>query len=141
MRRRKGLPAIQRIAEHGADAASRDVGMRLRALRAEEERLRQVSSFVQHYDQMSVAGATGLTLGALQGRRQFAARLRDAADRQREVVAQQEGHFQQQVERWRNARTQALALQRFNDRIRQREHERRERHEQMALDEIAQRRR
>jgi flagellar export protein FliJ len=141
MRRRKSLHTIQRLAEHGADAASRDVGTRLRALRAEEERLRQVNGFLQHYDQLSVTASTGLTLGALQGRRQFAARLRDATDRQRQVVEQQEGHYQQQVERWRNARAQALALQRFNERVRQREHEQRERREQGRLDEIAQRRR
>lgn len=141
MRRRKGLHTIQRLAEHQADAASRDVGQRLRALRAEEERLRQVSSFLDHYDRLSTSAATGLTLGAMQGRRQFAARLRETAERQREVVAQQEAGYRQQVERWRSARAQALALQRFNERIRQQEHEQQERREQASLDEIAQRRR
>jgi flagellar export protein FliJ len=141
MPRRKGLHAIQRLAEHAADAASRDVGQRLRALRAEEERLRQVNSFVEHYDELSVATAPGLTVGAMRGRRQFAARLRDAAERQRQVVEQQEGHYHQHVERWRGARAQALALQRFNDRIRQREQDKRERHEQAVLDEIARQRR
>lgn len=141
MRRRKGLHAIQRLAEHNADAASRDVGARLRALRAEEERLRQVNGFLQHYDQLSVTPGTGLTLGAILGRRQFASRLRDAVEKQREVVGQQETHYQQHVERWRNARAQALALQRFNERLRQREHDRQERREQHDLDEIAQRRR
>lgn len=140
MRRKRGLHAIQRLAEHGADAASRDVGARLRALRAEEERLRQVNSFVDHYERMSVAGGASLTLGAIQGRRQFAARLRDAADRQRQVVAEQEVHYQSQVERWRAARAQALALQRFNDRVRQREVEESERREQATLDEIGLRR-
>lgn len=139
MRRRKGLQTIQRLAEYGADAASRDVGHRLRALRAEEERLRQVDGFLQHYDQMSVTSAPGLTIGAMQGRRQFAARLRDAADRQRTVVAEQEDHYQQQVARWRGARTQALALRRFNERIRKHEQDQRERREQARLDEIGQR--
>lgn len=141
MRRKRGLHTIQRLAEYGADAASRDVGTRLRALRAEEERLRQVNSFLDHYERMSVTGGTGLTLGAMQGRRQFAARLRDAADRQRQVVQEQEGHYQAQVDRWRSARSQALALQRFNDRVRQRELEALERREQATLDEIGLRRR
>jgi flagellar export protein FliJ len=141
MRRRKGLHTIQRLAEYRADSASRDVGTRLRALRAEEERLRQVNSFLRHYDELSVTSAPGMTASAMLGRRQFAGRLRDAAERQRQVVEQQEGHYQQQVERWRNARSEALALQRFNERIRHREHERQERREQARLDEIAQRRR
>jgi flagellar export protein FliJ len=141
MKRRKGLHTLQRLAEHRADAASRDVGVRLRALRAEEERLRQVEGYIRHYDQLSVTAGPGLTLGAMQGRRHFAARLRDAAERQRQVVSQQEDHYQQHVERWRGARAQALALQRFNERIRQHEHEQHERREQANLDEMAQRRR
>jgi flagellar export protein FliJ len=141
MRRRKGLHTIQRIAEYGADVASRDVGARLRTLRAEEERLRQVRAYLEHYDKMSVSGSPGLTLGTMQGRRQFAARLREAVERQAGVVEQQQVQYQQQVERWREARARALSLQRFNGRIRQREDEQRERREQATVDEIAQRRR
>ena len=139
--RRKGLRTIQRLAEHGADAAARDVGHRLRILRAEEERLRQVSSFLDHYDQMSVTAAAGLTINTMQGRRQFALRLREAADRQRQAVAEQENLYRQHVERWRGARSQALALQRFNERIRQREQDEKERREQARIDEIARQRR
>ena len=141
MKRGRGLLTLQRLAEHGADAASREVGARLRALRAEEERFRQVSTFVEHYDRLSVSGDTVLALGAIQGRRQFAARLREAALRQRDVVAEQERHYQVHVERWRAARAQALALQRFNERTRRREIDERERREQAALDEIGLRRR
>ena len=50
MRRTKRLQSIQRLAEHGADAASRDIGFRLQSLRAEEERLRQVQAYLEHYD-------------------------------------------------------------------------------------------
>lgn len=141
MRRRKGLHSIQRIAEHGADTAARDVGNRLRSLQAEEERLRQVRAYLEHYERMSVTGAAGLTLGAMQGRRQFAARLRDAVDRQARVVEEHQAHYLQQVERWRDARSRSLSLQRFNQRIRQHETDRLERHEQANLDEIAQRQR
>lgn len=141
MRRRKPLTSLQRLAEFAADAASRDVGARLRALRVEEERLRQVSGFVDHYDSLSVAGAPGLTVGGLKGRRQFSHRLRDAAGRQRQAVEESEQRYRQQVEKWHDARAQALALERFNERLRERERERRERHDQAVLDEVAQRRR
>lgn len=141
MRRRKPLDSLQRLAEFGADAASRDVGLRLRTLRAEEERLRQIDGYLQHYERISADGAAGLPLGMVTGRRQFAARLREAATRQRQLVAEEETRYQQQVDRWRGARAQALALQRFNERIRERDAELRERQEQRLLDEVAQRRR
>jgi flagellar export protein FliJ len=142
MRHRKsGLPTLQRLAQHGADAASREVGARLRALRAEEERLQQVKAYLEHYRKLSVSASPGLTLGTVQGRRQFASRLQEAVERQARVVAEQQALYQQQVQRWREARAQALALQRYNERTREHEQERRERRDQANLDEIAQRRR
>lgn len=141
MRKKRELVTIQKLAEHGADAASREVGARLRALRAEEERLRQVTGFAEHYEQFSGSEAAGMTLGALQGRRQFAARLRIAADQQREVVRAEEGRYLGQVDRWRDARARALSLQRYNEHVRKAAREDGERREQSVLDEIALRRR
>lgn len=141
MRQRKPLTSLQRLAEFGADAASRDVGQRLRSLSTEEERLRQIDSYLQQYERLSADGGSGLTVAMITGRRQFASRLREAAIRQRQVVAEEHSRYQQQVERWRGARAQALALQRYNERIRERIGEHRERLEQRLLDEIAQRRR
>ncbi len=141
MRHRKPLHSLQRLAEFAAAAASRDIGQRLRSLRAEEERLRQVDSFVGQYDRLSVSGTPGLTVGGLTGRRQFTTRLRDTAERQRQAVQECELRYRQQVERWREARAQARALQRFNGRLREREQEQRERREQALLDEVARRRR
>lgn len=142
MRHRKsGLPTLQRLAEHGADAASREVGARLRALRAEEERLQQVDAYLEHYRKLSVSDSPGLTLGTIQARRQFASRLQEAVGRQARVVAEQQALYQQKVERWREARARALALQRYNERAQEREQEHRARRDQAILDEIAQRRR
>ncbi len=141
MRRRKPLTTLQRLAEFGADAASRDVGQRLRALRAEEERLQQINGYLQQYERLAMDAGSSLTVAAITGRRQFTARLREAANRQRQAVTEEETRYQQQVERWRGARAEALALQRFNQRIRERENEHRERLEQRLLDEIALQRR
>ncbi len=141
MRRSKGLETMQRLAEYGADAASRDVGQRLRALRAEEDRLRQINEFLGHYDRLTTSADGSISVGALTSRRQFAARQRDATDRQREAVRDHERHYQAQVQRWSEARAQALALQRFNERVRAAAAERRERREQARLDEIGLRRR
>ncbi len=141
MRRRKPLHSLQRLAEFAADAASRDVGARLRALCVEEERLRQVDGFVGQYDGLALSTTPGLTVGALRGRRQFGQRLRDAAERQRDAVAGCERQYREQIERWRGARAEALALQRFNERLQDRMRERQERREQATLDEVARRRR
>ncbi|MCC7256919.1 MAG: flagellar FliJ family protein [Gammaproteobacteria bacterium] len=141
MRRRKSLHSLQRLAEFAADAASRDVGTRLRALRVEEERLRQVDGFIGQYDGLALATTPGLTIGSLKGRRDFGQRLRDAAGRQRQAVEDSEQRYREQVERWREARAQALALQRFNERIEERRRDRRERREQATLDDIARQRR
>lgn len=140
-RRRKPLSSLQRLAEFAADAASRDIGQRLRALRVEEERLHQVDGFLNQYDNLSLTGSPGLTVKALHARRQFTQRLRTAADQQRQTVVDSEQRYFQQIERWRDARAQALALQRFNERVREQQQEIRERHEQAVLDEMAQRRR
>lgn len=141
MRQRKPLTSLQRLAEFGADAASRDVGQRLRNLHAEEERLRQIDAYLQQYERLSTDATPGLTVAMITGRRQFASRLREAALRQRQLVAEEQARYQQQVDRWRSARAQALALQRYNERIRERLGEHRERQEQRLLDEVAQRRR
>lgn len=140
MARSRGLHTIQRLAEHGADVASREVGARLSALHVEEERLRQVQSYLDHYERLSTTGA-GLTVSTIQGRRQFAARLREAVVRQAQVVDEHRKLYLQHVERWRDARSRALSLQRFNERRRQRDIDRRQRLDQAALDEIALRRR
>jgi flagellar FliJ protein len=141
MRQRKPLTSLQRLAEFGADAASRDVGQRLRSLHAEEDRLRQIDAYLQQYERLSTDATPGLTVAMITGRRQFASRLREAALRQRQLVTEAQARYQQQVERWRDARAQALALQRYNERIRERLGEHRERLEQRLLDEVAQRRR
>ncbi|MCC6581942.1 MAG: flagellar FliJ family protein [Phycisphaeraceae bacterium] len=141
MRRRKPLDSLQRLAEFDADAASREIGQRLAVLHAEEERLQQIDGYVQHYERLSADGSGSLTTAMITGRRQFTARLREAATRQRQLVAEEETRYRQQVERWREARAQALALQRFNERLREQADEHRARQEQRRLDEIAQRRR
>lgn len=141
MRRRKPLTSLQRLAEFAADTASRDIGQRLRALRVEEERLRQVDGFLGQYDSLSLSHSAGLTVSTLRSRRQFTQRLHTAAEQQRQSVTDSEQRYFQQIERWRDARSQTLALQRFNERIREREQDIRDRHEQAVLDEVAQRRR
>ena len=137
MRRRKPLDTLQRLAEHAADASSREVSQRLRTLMQEEQRLTQLAGYVSDYQKLAGKGTAGLTIGAIRGRRGFVERLTEAVNRQQQVVRTQEEQYRQHIERWRLARSRALGMQRFNERIRNEETERQERHEQAALDEMS----
>lgn len=139
MPRRKPLDSLQRLAAHAATAASREVAARLQVLRGEEARLAQIGTYAEQYETHSTAADAGLTVGTLLGRRQFAARLREAATHQKQVVAEETTRYRLQVERWREARAQTLALQRLNERLREREQEHEARVEQRTLDEIGSR--
>lgn len=137
MRRRKPLDTLQRLAEHAADASSREVSQLLRALLQEEQRLAQLAGYVSDYQKLASKGTAGLTIGAIRGRRGFVERLAEAVNRQQQVVRTQEERYHQHIERWRLARSRALGLQRFNERIRDEAAARQERREQAALDEIS----
>jgi flagellar export protein FliJ len=137
MRRKKPLNTLQRLAEHAAEASSREMAQRLRALRQEEQRLQQLNGYVSDYERLAGKGNAGLTIGAVRARRGFVERLNEAIGRQQELVRSHEDQYRQHVERWREARSRALGLQRFNERIRDEETDRRERREQAALDEIS----
>jgi flagellar export protein FliJ len=135
MRKRGSLVSLQKLAEHAADAASRDIVDRLRALRAEEDRLGQLKGYLGDYTQL-LKDARGMNVSRLRGRRDFVERLNEAIGRQDDVVRDQENQYGQGVNRWRSARSRALALQRYGERLAAIETERRERREQAALDEV-----
>jgi flagellar export protein FliJ len=137
MRKRRTLESLQKLAEYAADAASRDVVERLRSLRNEESRLDQLRSFVGDYEQLLREGR-GINVARLRGRRDFVDRLNGAIGRQGDVVRDQERQYNDNVDRWRGARTRSLALQRYAQRLADIESERRERREQSMLDEVGQ---
>lgn len=136
MGRRKSLRTLQRLAEYAADAASREVSQRLRALREEEQRLGQLNGYVADYERLATRGAADLTIGALRGRRGFVERLGEAIGRQQLVVRRHEEQYWRQIDRWRELHARARGLQRFNERVRHAALDRQERREQAALDEI-----
>lgn len=139
MARHKPLDSLQRLAAHAASSASREVAARLQVLRGEEARLTQIGTYADQYEAGSAVPGASLTVGTLLGRRRFAARLREAATHQQQVVTEETTRYRLQVERWREARAQSLALQRLNERLRRREEEHEARAEQRILDEIGSR--
>lgn len=135
MRKRRSLDSLQKLAEYAADAASRDIVERLRALRAEEGRLGQLRGYLGDYSQL-LKDARGMNVSRLRGRRDFVEKLNVAIGRQDSVVHDHENKYSHDVERWRSARSKSLALQRYGERLAAAEAERRERREQTALDEV-----
>lgn len=136
MARRNRLESLQRLAEFAEAESSRHLAERLRALDGEERRLAQIRTYLAEYAGQAGRDRRPMTLEELRGRRGFVERLRDAADAQQTLAERKRLEAEQQTARWRQARSRNLALQRFGERLEERERERQARREQARLDEI-----
>ena len=137
MARRNRMQVLQKLAEHTEAEASRRLAERLKLLDADEKRLEQIRSYLADYSGSSQGNSSAMTISALRSNRGFMARLRDAVDEQRGNVETQRHQAEQHAAQWRAAHARSLALERLGERIEQRERQRRDRLEQLRLDEIA----
>ena len=137
MARRNRMQVLQKLAEHTEAEASRRLAERLKLLDADEKRLEQIRSYLADYSGGSQGSSPAMTISALRSNRGFMERLRNAVDEQRGNVEIQRHQAEQHAAQWRAARARSLALERLGERIEQRERERRDRLEQLRLDEIA----
>jgi flagellar FliJ protein len=135
MAKRNRMQVLQKLAEHTEAEASRRLAERLKLLGADEKRLEQIRSYLADYS--GSPRNTAMTIGALRSNRGFIERLRNAVDEQRGTVETQRHQAEQQAAQWRAARARSLALEQLADRIEQRERQRRDRLEQLRLDEVA----
>ena len=136
MARRNRMQVLQKLAEHTEAEASRRLAERLKLLSADEKRLEQIRGYLADYSGSNQNCA--MTIGALRSNRGFMERLRNAVDEQRGTVETQRHQAEQHAAQWRAARARSLALERLADRIEEREQQRRDRLEQLRLDEVAQ---
>lgn len=139
MARRNRMQVLQKLAEHTEAEASRRLAERLKLLDADEKRLEQIRSYLADYSGSRQGNSPAMTISALRSNRGFMARLRDAVDEQRGNVETQRHQAEQHAAQWRAARARSLSLERLGERIEQRERQRRDRLEQLRLDEIANR--
>ena len=137
MARRNRMQVLQKLAAHTEAEASRRLAERLKLLDADEKRLEQIRSYLADYSGGSHGDSPAMTISALRSNRGFMERLRTAVDEQRGNVETQRHQAEQHAAQWRAARARSLALERLGERIEQREQERRDRLEQLRLDEIA----
>jgi flagellar FliJ protein len=140
MATRNRMQVLQRLAEHAEAEASRRLSERLKALDTDEKRLEQIRSYLADYSSSNLNQAAAMTIGALRSNRGFLERLRNAVDEQRGTVETQRHQAEQHAMQWRSARARSLALERLGERIEQQERQRRDRLEQIRLDEVANRR-
>lgn len=137
MARRNRMQVLQKLAEHTEAEASRRLAERLKLLDGDEKRLEQIRSYLADYSGGSQGNSPAMTSSTLRSNRGFMERLRNAVDEQRGNVEIQRHQAEQHAAQWRAARARSLALERLGERIEQRERERRDRLEQLRLDEIA----
>lgn len=137
MARRNRMQVLQKLAEHTEAEASRRLAERLRLLDADEKRLEQIRSYLADYSGSSQGNSSAMTISALRSNRGFMARLRDAVDEQRGNVETQRHQAEQHAAQWRAAPARSLALERLGERMAERKRQRRDRLEQLRLDEIA----
>ncbi len=149
MAQRNRIQMLQRLAGHTEAENARRLAERLRSLDVEERRLQQIHGYLAEYTRPpGQSGPNGIapggghaprtmTIGSLRSSRGFLERLRAAVDEQRGTVEIQRQQVEQQTIQWRSARARTRSLEKLDERLDQQEQERRDRREQIRLDEIA----
>ena len=139
MAKENRLKPIQKLAEREAAARSREVSERLFHLRAEEQRLEQLESYLAEYAALAdQATHPALNISTMQSRHDFYRRLTECVAHQQDLVdtlCTQLEHF---MDRWNDARARSLAYQKFAERLDAEVVEKTARRDQALLDEAGQ---
>jgi flagellar FliJ protein len=135
--KRDRILALQRLAGHTEADNARRLAERLRALDAEELRLKQISGYLAEYSESSKASAATVTIRSLRSGRGFLERLCAAVDEQQGTVEFQRRKVAEQTGQWQAARARTRSLEKLGERLGEQDKERRDRREQVRLDEIA----
>jgi len=136
MPKRHDLKSVRMLAENDETHTSREVSDRLATLRAEEHRLAQLQDYLDEYQDLLAAGTSGISIATVRSRRRFVERLQAAVDQQQELVNRLHEQAEGQMNRWREARSRSLSLQKFSERMTAEQESRDARREQAKLDEI-----
>jgi flagellar export protein FliJ len=136
MRTTQPLKSVQTLADSLEAQASREVAERLRALEAEQHRLRQLQAYLDEYRALPAPGHSGLHVAAMRSRRRFVERIQTGIQHQERLIEGLQRQLEDVTARWQTARSQSLALQRYSERLDERAQERQSRKDQAVLDEV-----
>lgn len=136
MRKKRNLQSLETLA-HGRESRwQRHVAGQLQSLQTEEERLRQLHSYVADYQAPLTESRGGQSIMAMRSQRMFVDRLRQAVDQQAQTVAGKRAAAEQGMQRWKQERSKRLAIQKYGERCQEEAERQRERRSQAQLDEV-----
>ena len=136
MRRTHRLKSMQTLAKSAEAVTSREVANSRAALEQEKQRLAQLQGYLEEYRGLLSNPVKAIQVNMIRTRRDFVERLSAGIEHQKRLIAGLEQQLEQHINRWRSARSQSLALQRFGENQQEREDNRQARQQQRVLDEV-----
>lgn len=127
------MQTLRTLADTAERESSRRLAERRRTLDEEEQRLVQLRAYLQEYT--APESGAGLRADTIHARREFASRIRDGIEQQEQLLAKLRQQIDQDLQRWRDARSHALSLQRYSERLQTQVDDKLARREQGRLDE------
>jgi len=130
------LTTLRFLADSAENESARVVAQRRNALDAEEVRLEQLKKYLQEYQ--ADDNGSGIFIDTVRTRRAFVERISSGIDQQARLIEGLRQQLEMDLQRWREARSQALGLQHYSERQQQEIDLKQNRKEQARLDEIGQ---
>jgi len=137
MRKRNGLKSVQTLAKSAEVETSSQVSSHRRALQIEEQRLAQLEAYHREYTRQGDDAQQTIGINSIRSHRGFMQKLNEAIAAQRKAVSHSLMQLETQLGLWREARSHALSLQKFSERVAEKADKRQERKDQKELDNIA----
>lgn len=128
------MQTLRTLADTAERESSRILAERRQVMDQEQQRLTQLQAYLQEY--AAPESGSGLLVDSIRTRRDFVSRIRQGIEQQEKVLAGLSQQLDLDLQRWRDARTHALALQRYSDRLQMRVEEKVARREQGRQDEV-----
>lgn len=136
MSRSKRLQVIQTLADREEAITSRKVADKLFDLQVEEQRLEQLSTYLDEYRALASNDPDVADIATIRARREFVERLQICVQQQRDLVESLCEQLETQMEEWNTTRSKSKSIQRFNERQADEMRDTEARKEQATLDEI-----
>ena len=136
MSRSKRLQVIQTLADREEAITSRKVADKLFDLQVEEQRLEQLSTYLDEYRALASNDPDVADITTIRNRREFVERLQICVRQQRDLVESLCEQLEAQMEEWNTTRSKSKSIQRFSERRADETRDTEARKEQAILDEI-----
>jgi flagellar export protein FliJ len=137
MRKRSQLRSVRTLAKSAETETSSRVSSHRQALQIEEQRLAQLEAYQREYALLASESPEFTGINNIRSRRGFMHKLNEAIVAQRQAVAECLKELEVQLGSWREARSRAMSLEKFSERMSEQANKRQARKDQKELDNIA----